>query len=62
MVPLRWCQPISRPISRAAPFPVPINVLTTTLDAGFVVLPTFLPIFVDGFETSTTARWSATVP
>ena len=45
-----------------APFPVTINVLDTTIDAGFVVLPTFLPIFLDGFETSTTTRWSATVP
>ena len=45
-----------------ASFPVSINVLDTTLDAGFVVLPVFLPIFFDGFESSTTARWSATVP
>ena len=45
-----------------APFPVTINVLDTTIDAGFVVLPVFLPIFLDGFETSTTTRWSATVP
>ena len=45
-----------------APFPVTINALDTTIDAGFVVLPTFLPIFLDGFETSTTSRWSATVP
>lgn len=44
------------------PFPVTINVLDTTIDAGFVVLPVFLPIFLDGFETSTTSRWSATVP
>ena len=45
-----------------APFPVSINVLDTTIDAGFVVLPSFLPIFFDGFESSTTGRWSATVP
>jgi hypothetical protein len=45
-----------------APFPVTINVLDTTIDAGFVVLPVFLPIFLDGFETSTTTRWSTTVP
>ena len=45
-----------------APFPVTTNVLDTTIDAGFVVLPVFLPIFLDGFETSTTSRWSATVP
>jgi hypothetical protein len=45
-----------------APFPVTINVLDTTIDAGFVVLPVFLPIFLDGFETSTTTHWSATVP
>ena len=45
-----------------ASFPVTINVLDTTIDAGFVVLPTDLPIFLDGFETSTTSRWSTTVP
>lgn len=37
-----------------APFPVTVNTLDTTVDAGFVVLPVFLPIFLDGFETSTT--------
>ena len=41
-----------------APFPVTINVLDSTIDAGFVVFP----IFVDGFETGDTTRWSATVP
>jgi hypothetical protein len=45
-----------------APFPVTINVLDTTIDAGFVLLPTDLPIFLDGFESSTTTRWSSTVP
>jgi len=45
-----------------APFPVLINVLDTTIDAGFVVLPEFLPFFLDGFETSTTDHWSTTVP
>ena len=45
-----------------APFPVTLNVLDTTIDAGFVVLPVFLPIFYDGFETSTTSRGSTTVP
>ncbi|MBP9146485.1 MAG: hypothetical protein KBI44_18540 [Thermoanaerobaculia bacterium] len=39
-------------------FPVTINVLDTTIDAGFVVFP----LFVDGFETGNTIRWSATVP
>ena len=41
-----------------APFPVTINVLDSTIDAGFVVFP----IFVDGFETNDTTRWSTTVP
>jgi hypothetical protein len=41
---------------------VTINVLDTTIDAGFVVDPLFLPIFLDGFETSDTTRWSTTVP
>ena len=41
-----------------APFPVTINVLDTTIDAGFVVFP----LFVDGFETGNSSRWSATVP
>ena len=41
-----------------APFPVTINVLDTTIDAGFVVFP----LFVDGFETGNSTRWSATVP
>ena len=45
-----------------ASFPVTINVLDTTIDAGFVVFPVFLPIFLDGFETNTTTRWSTTVP
>ena len=45
-----------------APFPVSINVLDTTIDAGFVVLPVFLPLFLDGFETNDTTRWSTTVP
>jgi hypothetical protein len=45
-----------------ASFPVTINVLDTTIDAGFVVLPAFLPIFLDGFETANTTRWSTTVP
>ena len=40
-----------------APFPVTINVLDTTIDAGFVVLPVFLPIFLDGFETGNSTRW-----
>ena len=45
-----------------APFPVTINVLDSTIDAGFLVFPTFLPIFLDGFETNTTGRWSTTLP
>ena len=45
-----------------ASFPVTINVLDTTIDAGFVVDPLFLPIFLDGFETSDTRHWSTTVP
>jgi hypothetical protein len=32
------------------------------IDAGFVVVPIFLPIFLDGFETNNTIRWSTTVP
>ena len=35
-----------------------INVLDSTIDAGFVVFP----LFVDGFETNDTTRWSTTVP
>ncbi len=41
-----------------APFPVTVNVLDSTLDAGLVVFP----LFWDGFETGDTSRWSATVP
>ena len=41
-----------------APFPVTVNVLDATIDAGLVVFP----LFVDGFESTDTSRWSATVP
>ena len=40
------------------PFPVTINVLDSTLDAGFVVFP----LFWDGFEGNSTGAWSLAVP
>ena len=46
------------PAGGAASVLVTINVLDTTVDAGFVVFP----LFVDGFETNNTTRWSTTVP
>ncbi len=41
-----------------SPFPVSINVLDTTIDAGL----TRLPLFWDGFESGSTNPWSAQVP
>ncbi len=41
-----------------APFSVSINVLDTTIDAGFVVFP----LFWDGFESGGVGRWSTAVP
>ena len=41
-----------------APFGVFVNVLDTTIDAGFVVFP----LFWDGFESGGTGRWSTAVP
>ena len=46
------------PAGGAASVLVTINVLDTTVDAGFVVFP----LFADGFETNDTTRWSTTVP
>lgn len=40
-----------------SPFPVSINVLDTTIDAGL----TRLPLFWDGFESGSTNQWSAQV-
>lgn len=40
------------------PFQVTINVLDSTLDAGFVVFP----LFRDGFEGGTTGAWSLATP
>ena len=39
------------------PFPISVNVLDDTIDAGFLPL-----IFADGFESGGTTAWSATVP